>query len=68
MYSSTLSLNSGVDGQCHSLAAVPWARPGTHCIGGWVGPRAGIERVQKISPAPGFVPQTVQHIMSLYAD
>jgi hypothetical protein len=21
----------------------PWERPGTHCTGGWVGPRAGLD-------------------------
>ena len=29
-------------------------RPGTHCTGGWVGPRAGLDRVRKISPPPGL--------------
>jgi len=44
-YSSTLSLTSeldGVGGQRHPSTAVPpGKRPGTHCIGGWVGHRAG---------------------------
>jgi hypothetical protein len=32
----------GVGGQFHAPAALPAGkRPGTHCIGGWVGPRAG---------------------------
>jgi len=43
-YSCTLSLTSvlgGVGGKCHAPAALPPVkRPGTHCIGGWVGPRA----------------------------
>jgi len=30
-------------------------RPGTHCTGGWVGPRAGLDG-QKISSPPGFDP------------
>ena len=31
-------------GQRHAPAALPpGKRPGTHCIGGWVGPRAGLE-------------------------
>jgi hypothetical protein len=25
----------------------PWERPGTHCIGGWLGPRAGLDRCGK---------------------
>ena len=50
----------GVSGQRHSLAALsPGKRPGTHCTGCWVGPRAS-GRVRKISPAAGFDPRTVQ--------
>jgi hypothetical protein len=26
----------GVGGQFHTQAALPWERPGTHCIGSWV--------------------------------
>ena len=41
--SSTLSLNSaldGVGGQRHAPAALPpGKKPGIHCTGGWVGPR-----------------------------
>ena len=32
-------------------------RPGTHCTGGGVGPRAGLEGLRKLSPARVFVPQ-----------
>jgi hypothetical protein len=46
----------------------PRERPGTHCIGGWVGPRAGLKRVRKISPTPGFDPWTVQAVASRYTD
>ena len=46
-YSSSLSLTSaldGVSGQRHApTALLPGKRPGTHCIGGWVGPRAGLD-------------------------
>jgi hypothetical protein len=46
-YSSTLHLTSaqhGVGGQHHAPAALlPGKRPGTHCIGGWVGPRPGLD-------------------------
>jgi len=31
----------------------PRERPGTHCTGGWVGPRARLDG-QKISSPPGF--------------
>jgi hypothetical protein len=35
----------GVSGQRHAPAALyPWGKdPGTHCTGGWVGPRAGLD-------------------------
>jgi hypothetical protein len=47
-YSSTLSLTSALDGglggQLHAPTALPPAKtPSTHCIGGWVGPRAGLD-------------------------
>jgi len=33
-----------VRGQRHATAApYPRERPGTHCTGGWVGPRAGLD-------------------------
>ena len=55
MYSSVLSstsaLDGGVGGQRHVPAALPpGKRPGTHCIGGWVGHRGRSGRVRKISP------------------
>ena len=50
-YSSTLSSlrhQKGVRGQRHAPAALyPRERPGTHCTGGWVGPRTGLERCGK---------------------
>ena len=55
-YSSTLSLTSakdGVGGQRHAPAALPREMPGTHCIGGWVGPRTGLDGAEsptKTSP------------------
>ena len=49
--SSTLYLTSaldGVGGQCHVPAALPpGKRPGTHYIGGWAGPRAGLDSCGK---------------------
>ena len=49
-YRYTLSLPSaldGVGGQRHAPTALPRERPGTYCIGGWVGPRAGLDRCGK---------------------
>jgi len=46
-YGSTLSLTSALDGGGWSTsrpaALPPGKRPGTHCIGGWVGTRFGRE-------------------------
>jgi len=48
MHSYTLFLTSaleGVRGQRRAPAApYPRQRPGTHCTGGWVGLRAGLDR------------------------
>ena len=44
----------GLSGQQHAPAALyPCKRPGTHCTGGWVGPRAGLDG-RKISSTPGL--------------
>ena len=47
VYSSTVSLNSALDGEWVVNVTLrllyPRERPGTHCIGGWVGPRACLE-------------------------
>ena len=43
-----LGTRSGWGGQRHALAALyPWERPSTSCTGGWVGPRAGLDRYGK---------------------
>ena len=56
-------------GQRHAPAALyPRERTGTHCTGGCVGPRAGLDRCGKSRPPPGFDPQTVQPIASRYTD
>jgi hypothetical protein len=48
-------------GQRHAPAGIyPRERPGTHCTGGWVGPRAGLDRCWKSRPPPGFDSRTVQ--------
>ena len=46
----------------------PRERPGTHCIGGWVGPRAGLDGCGKSRPPPGFNPRTVQPVASRCTD
>ena len=60
MYSSTLSLTSALDGvgsQRHAPAALLLGKgPGTHCIGGWVGPRAGLDRCGNSRPRRYSIP------------
>ena len=67
-YSSTLSLTSaqdGLGGQSQAPAALPpEKRAGTHCTGGRVGPRAGVDRWGKSSPPPGFDPRDIQPVAS----
>jgi hypothetical protein len=41
-------------GQHHAPAALPREIPGTHCIGGWVGPRAGLDLCEKSRPHRDF--------------
>jgi len=48
----------GVGGQRHAPAALFLGRPGIHCIGGWVGPRTGLDGRGKYRPPPGFDPQS----------
>ena len=71
LYNSTLSLTSALDGvwvfNATPRSLSPWERPGTHCIRGWVGPRAGLDG-RKISSQPGFDPRTVHPAASLYTD
>jgi hypothetical protein len=64
-YSSTFSLTSaldGVGGQRHAPATYPRERPGTLFIGGWVGPRASLDRCGKSRPYRNSIPRTVQPI------
>jgi len=58
----------GVDDQRYAPAALPGERPGTHCTGGWVDPRAGLDGCGKSRPPPAFDPRTVQPIASRYTD
>jgi hypothetical protein len=51
-------------GQRHAPAAFYHReRPGTHCTGGWVGPRVSLGRCGKSS---GFDPRTVHPVVSRY--
>ena len=47
----------GVRGQRHSpVALYPQERPGTHCTGGWVGRRSGLDRCGKSRPHRDSIP------------
>jgi len=47
----------GVRGQRHVPAVLyPRERPSTHCTGGWVGPRAGLDRCEKSRPHRDSIP------------
>ena len=48
----------GVWGQRHAPAALySRERPSTHCTGGWVGPRAGLDRCGKSRPHRDSIPR-----------
>ena len=58
----------GVASQRHAPAALPpGKRPGTHFIGCWVSPRAGLDGCGKSRPPLGFDPQT-QPVANRYTD
>jgi hypothetical protein len=49
-------------------AFYPRERPSTHCTGGWMGPRAGLDVWEKSRPLPVFDPRKVQPVTSCYTD
>jgi len=70
MYSSTFpsaSVLDGVGGQRHAPAPLPLGkRTCAPCVGGWVGPRAGLDGCEISRPPPGFDPRTAQPVASRY--
>ena len=59
----------GVGGQRQAKAALPKGnRPDTHCIGGWVGPKSGLDGCEKSRHPTGFDPPVVQPVASRYTD
>jgi hypothetical protein len=59
----------GVGGQCHTPATLPpGKRPVTHSIGGWVGPRAGLDGGRKSRLHWDLIPRTVQPVACHYID
>jgi len=69
-YSCALSLTPALDGgggQRHAPAALyPQERPGTHCIGGWVGPTASLDGRKISSPTEIGSPDRPTCSESLY--
>ena len=55
-----------------SVTSRPLFTPGKDPVpivyGGWVGPRAGLDRCGKSRPQPGIDPRTVQPVTSRYTD
>ena len=59
----------GAGGQRHAPATLPPGKiTGTHCTGGWMGPRAGVDGCGKSRPPLGFDPRIVQPVASSCAD
>jgi hypothetical protein len=70
-YSSTPSLTSALDGlggQCHAPTALLPGKTRFPLYRRLGGPQGRSERVRKISPPPGFDPQTVQPVASRYTN
>ena len=57
----------GVGGHRHAPAALPPGNTGTHRIGGWLGPRAGLNWCGKSRPT-GIRSRTVELVASRYTD
>jgi hypothetical protein len=57
-----------VGGQCHAPAALLPGVTGCQLYRRLDGPQDRSARVRKISPSPGFDPQTVQPVESRYTD
>jgi hypothetical protein len=57
-----------VGGQCHAAAALPPGKTLCPLYRRLGGPRGRSGQVRKISPPPGFNPQTVQFVVSRYTD
>jgi hypothetical protein len=46
----------------------PRERPGTHCTGGWVGPRAGLDVCEKSHPHRDSISAPSSPVVSRYTD
>ena len=53
----TTALEGGEESVSRPGRSLPRERPGTHCTGGWVGPRAGLDRCEKSHPHRDLIPR-----------
>jgi hypothetical protein len=59
----------GMGGQRHVPAALPLGNiPGTHCVGGWVGPRDSLDGCVKSRPNRDSIPGPSRPVVSRCAD
>jgi hypothetical protein len=59
----------GVGGQRYAPAALaPQSRSGIHGIGGWVGPRTGLDGSGKSRPQPGFDARIRSYVLHIFTD
>ena len=66
LYSSmTAALEGGEGSASRPGRSLPRERPGTHCTGGWLGPRASVDG-RKISPHRDSIPGHPARSQSLY--
>jgi len=64
----TTALEGGEGSDWRPCRSLPPERAGNHCTGGWVGPRAGLEKWGKWRPPVGFDPLSVQPVASRYTE
>jgi hypothetical protein len=59
----------GLGVQRHATAVLSSGKKsGPHCVGGWLGPRAGLDGCGKSRSFTGLDPRTVQPVASRYTD
>ena len=62
----TTALEGGEGSASRPGRSLPWERAGTHCTGGWVGPRTGLNRCGNLAPAGIRSPDRPARSQSLY--
>jgi len=62
----TSALGRGAWSRPHLGRSSPLDRPGTHCIGSWIGPRAGVDGWENLAPTGIRSPDGPSRSESLY--